>query len=479
LQTIPRFQWFNSVYHPKKKPPNKIFWTIAVGILVVHLIGLAVFGGIVLFAPGQPDGDPFEEPPRAETIDPVQIEFKRTLQEKQQKSQRPKQKLQVRTVNNLAMPDLDIQVPNLSGNANIGRVGGGFGDLGGSALGVGDISISLFDIKAKGEKFIFAVDVRSELLADAKGGIPTYDVIKEDILGVIDELPSGVLFNVILFDRARLEAWRPTLQPATESNKKSVAEWFEPVNKDANSTGIRRPNMNPSSWQDPLIAEHFRVRSSGGAFYFPMVTAAILEQEADGIYVLTDAIPDLGGAAYWTTDTPPSPQEINEARLEWVEDQGFDSLAEYFAMRRQVDLERNKRINQIMEKANAAREKAGKPPRIHTPGERRKLTRQTEAQVAKDIDNYAPNMPGDLGRGERERVSIDEREIKGLFERLLRANYDQKGNSRPLVNVIVFKGEDEEVSREEEDFIDEYVDFFDGDYRVLKGLGKIDSDQFR
>lgn len=458
------------MYRPKKNRPNKIFWIIAGGILGAHLIALAIFGGIVLFSPPEPDGDPFEEPPIAEKIDPVQIEFKRNLQEKQKKTQRPKQKLQVQTVNNLAMPDVDIQVPSLSNNADIGRVGGGFGDLGGAELGVGDMSVSLFDVKATGEKFLFAIDVNRDLLQDSKGGIPTYDVIKEDILEVISGLPSGVLFNVILFDRERMEAWRPEMEPATRNNKESVEKWLAPVNASAGSVGIRRQNFRPKAWEIPLIADGLSTASGYHGNYITMVTAGLLEQQPDGIFILSDGLPGFSDARMKTEEDR---RKEKEAFMEKIDDLGFDTEVEYRKARAATHSELMRRVREFKAEENKKRAKKGLPPRVYTWGETRKLQSEIEADLKREMDDYVPVIRV------HEITEVDEDEIEDLYERLLRMHYDQSGANRPRVNAIIFKGKDEEVSRGEEDDIDDFVDFFDGDYRILKGLGAIDSSDYQ
>ena len=120
-----------------------------------------IFGGITLYEAMRPLDADFEDPPPAEKIERVKLEYKVRMQEKQKQSARPKQKLQVQSVNNVNMPDLDIQVPNLGSSGNVGRFGDGrFGELEGGSLGIGEVSVDLFDIKSKGEKFLFVIDVR-------------------------------------------------------------------------------------------------------------------------------------------------------------------------------------------------------------------------------------------------------------------------------------------------------------------------------
>ena len=69
--------------------------------------------------------------------------------------------------------------------------------------------------------------------------------------------------------------------------------------------------------------------------------------------------------------------------------------------------------------------------------------------------------------------------MESFFERLMRLEFDQNSDDRPVVNAIIFKGEDEEWTKQNDRDVDDFVDFFDGDYRVLKGLGAIDSGSYQ
>ncbi len=461
------------MYHPKKKAPNKALWSIVAGILFLHLVALAIFGGITLYEAIQPGDPTFDKPPPAERIDPVKIEFKNRFQEKQKQTQRPRQKLQVQTVGNLAMPEIDIQVPNLGNTGDIGRFGDGrFGELGdGAALGIGEVSVEMFKIQARGEKFLFAIDVRPALLQDKKGGIPTYDVIKKDVLRVINDLPSGVLFNVFLFHDHRVEAWKPKLNPATKSNKEDIAEWIAPINTSPDQTGVRESNLEAESWQTPLIAERVNARSWDQDNARIMVTAAMLEQQPDAVFIFSDGLADFGGATYRSDEDS---AETQASRLAAVRELGFDSVEAYEKARESIKEEVNKRVAAFKKRENEQRKKKGIPPRVYTGRENSVLKGKIEKKVAEEVDNYVPRIDF-----QRFRTVIPEREIEGFFERILRTYYDALNDDRPQLNAIVFKGADEEVSEEQEEVIDDYVDFFDGDYRILKGLGAIDSEDFQ
>lgn len=457
------------MYHPKKKPPNKVLWSIVASILFLHVAALAIFGGLVLFEAIRPSDASFDEPPPAEKIERVRLEYKVRMKEKQMQSARPKQKLQVQTAQNLNMPDMDIQVPNLGNTGNIGRFGGDrFGGLGGG-LGIGEISVELFDLRSKGEKFLFVIDVRRDLMQDAKGGLPSYQVIKEDVLSLIDDLPAGVLFNVMLFDGVRLEAWRPQLMPASSGNKSDVRNWLTPVNSSANRIGLRRVNYRPQAWNEELPRNLLRSAHHQNTFY--LLAMAMIEQRADAIYIFTDALPAIDDTFYATYD-PEKAREAREEFLERVDDAGFDSEAEYRRARAQVSARVNQLVQQHKSREQAERARKGLPPRIYSGAEEGQLRRQMEEKVEDEFDGYVENIPMESAQVRNE---IDEREVRAALERLLRLHYDQNNFQRPQLNAVIFKGADETWTKTQEDRVEDFVDFFDGDHRVLKGLGAIES----
>lgn len=443
------------------------------GVLAVHLVALIIFGGWTVYQAVMPKDPSFEEPPPAEKIERVKLEYKVRMQEQQKKSARPKQKLQVKQISDINMPDMDIQVPNLNGSGAIGRFGdSNFGELGdGGGLSLGEISVDLFDIKAKGEKFLFIVDVRRDLLQDAKGGIPTYTVIKEDVTELVNGLPSGVLFNMILFDGYRLEAWRPQLFPATAENKKNFAEWLKPINTGIGQLGVRTHNYRPSALNQPFAE---RVRSSqGGNNQLLLAAVAGLEQRPDAIYILSDSMPDLEKIIERERRSEKEIKDMAAAYLDRIQSQtDFDTVEEYRRARSRSDAEIRKRVYQYKAKENEARSKKGIPPRVYTGGENNELRDRIEKQVAKDFDGYVPWIGGYSGA---ENNVIPEREVTDWLEKQQRLFFDQNADERPQLNAIVFKGKDETVSKEDEEVIDDFVDIFGGDYRILIGLGGIDS----
>ncbi|MBC2602822.1 vWA domain-containing protein [Puniceicoccus vermicola] len=427
---------------------------------------------MTLYEAIRPSNPTFEEPPPLEKIERVKLEYKVRMQEKQAKSARPKQRLQVKSVQNIQMPDVSIQVPTMGSTGNIGRFGeDNFGDLGDdNGLDVGAISVELFDIKAKGEKFLFVIDVERDLMQDSKGGLLTYNVIKEDLTELIMDLPSGVLFNVMLFDEGKLELWRPSLVAATKSNKESFAEWLKPVNSSPTQIGVRNRNYTPKSWNSQFAKDLLGSRwRTGNEVY--LVAMGILEQKPDAVYLFSDYLPPMADASYR------SEEDIEEAEknyIDKIEDAGFDSVEEYRAQRDAYAPKIRKRVEAFKAKEAAERKAKGIPPRIYSRGENWSLHSNIEKKLKEEDDDYVPHITKNWIYS-----TYSEREVKQFFEQLMRLEYDQNSDERPVLNAIIFKGEDEDWSKEQDDAVDDFVDYFQGDYRVLKGLGAIDSEKFQ
>lgn len=468
------------MYHPKKSKPNKILWSIFTSVAIFMMVTLAIFGGITLYEviyAGDPD---FDEPPPAERIDRVPLEYQVRLQQQQQQSSRPQQRLQVDTVANVSTPDLDIQVPDLNNPSNLGRVGdGSFGGLGdGSGLGIGQITVEMFDLRASGESFLFVIDVRRDLMQDAKGGIPTYAVIKEDLIRVIDELPSGVLFNVMLYDHvSRMEVWEQALVPATDSNKRRFAEWLKPVNTSLNSMGIRSNNFRTRSWQSDAARKLLTIRDRKFNRDLLILMAA-LEMQPDAIYIFTDDLPSMDSGVERSTGTNPNYERQMRDFEREVRRAGFDSVEDYRRQRQRFSQRVTQRMNEFKQQENRRRESQGIAPRVYTGQEDRDLRNRIEQEFSR-TDDYVPHIGGAPQQNPHVHTPIRRREVNEAFDRLMRMYYDQHAQQRPMLNAVIFRGADEEWTREQDRQVRELVRSFDGDHRVLKGLGAIDTEAAR
>jgi len=175
---------------------------------------------------------------------------------------------------------------------------------------VGDLTdkIHVFDIDALGEKLLFLIDVEPQLMIDSRGGMLTYNVIKQEVIKLVQGLPSGILFNAILFHDEGMHAWKPSLQSATAGNKQDFTEWLTPVNATKAEVGLPEggSNFKPNLWADEFPQRLF-TRSRGGNAK-TLVALGALEMKPDVIYFFSNYLP--------------SPESLVEIPDEWSDRKG-------------------------------------------------------------------------------------------------------------------------------------------------------------
>ena len=76
--------------------------------------------------------------------------------------------------------------------------------------------IEIFGVKGKGEKLFLILDTNDQMLIDEMGGIPAYNIIKDEMIRIVEELPPTALFNICVFHYAAGQA-QYTLFPSLVS----------------------------------------------------------------------------------------------------------------------------------------------------------------------------------------------------------------------------------------------------------------------
>ena len=67
------------------------------------------------------------------------------------------------------------------------------------------------------------------------------------------------------------------------------------------------------------------------------------------------------------------------------------------------------------------------------------------------------------------------RQIEGYFKKLIDVLYTDRGTQEPSINVVLFLAGNEEMRVEWEKSLKDYVRFFNGKYRIIRGLDEIKS----
>ncbi len=111
-------------------------------------------------------------------------------------------------------------------------------------ISAGDLSFAvaqfnLFGVRSRGEKVLFILDTSRNMMIDEIGGIPAYQLIKDELTGLLRRIPPTTLFNVIVFEaNGRVEAFTPELNTANEKNIEKLKRWIDPLNSYADKYGM-------------------------------------------------------------------------------------------------------------------------------------------------------------------------------------------------------------------------------------------------
>jgi hypothetical protein len=149
-------------------------------------------------------------------------------------------------------------------------------------LGAGLPQIDFFGIRAEGEKFVFIIDASPGMLAKETGGLPTYSYIKDRVRKTIVELPSVVLYNVILYDGQKIFQFRPQMVPATKANSAAFGAWIQPVNTNGNHAGLAEEQNNYRR------AESYQTAVGIDATCWLLALQSAFEQRPDNVFILSD-----------------------------------------------------------------------------------------------------------------------------------------------------------------------------------------------
>lgn len=259
---------------------------------------------------------------------------------KKKKMKKPKlrKRIVVQPKMNSTMPD--IRMPEISGVKG-GLGSGAAGGLGGSGgLGFTVPEIEVFGIKGKGEKICIILDSSPEIMEDELGGLPAYSIIKEELVRIVDGLPSIALFNVIVYDPNRTFMLFPNMVSANSANVAKVDQWLKPLNAVHAGMGSKDygvGTLGPGGLQNNEdmrvgVFEHQR------EWYRPAMLA--MKQQADAVFLLT---------CWWG----------NQWHYEEARDESWDQSS---AGRRYY--ESYEKAKKLLAEENRKRAAEGRPPRV-------------------------------------------------------------------------------------------------------------------
>ncbi|MFL2833339.1 MAG: hypothetical protein ACJ0BK_06985 [Coraliomargaritaceae bacterium] len=447
------------ITHQKKRKINPMLLNVLLISVGVHVVALFILGSITVYKYIIPDEAQFEEPsPVAEEQPPpeVKIEIKQ-----QPPKQQAMQSLRMKQVGNIAVSAVDVNLPNMQESFTVSAGMGGFGSgslLGGTrgTLGIGMSDISVFGLKTRAERILFVIDANSQMLTDAKGGLKSYKIIKDEITDMVGNLSAGTLFNVMMADRRNSKFFKKQLVPAGQEVHQQLIQWITPINANARNAGlvegasVRRERLDTLS-KDATHEDILWANQPGNDTAF--MTQLAVEQDVDAIFFI---------AGYHRGFERVRRRLTEQEEADWIRFSTSRKYQDQLAMhQKEVPIMQN-RINYKMKKINEERKAKGQPARVLNS---RWGIYSDYRELGLEWETEHP--------GWRPDYFLESREIEKYFKKVVDILYTNKGSEKPSVNVILFLAGDEEMRKEWEDQLDDYTDFFRGKYRIIRGLAEI------
>ncbi len=426
---------------------------------VAHVVLLVLFGSWTVYQYVAGNEAQFDEPPPdiEEVPPPENVEV--TIQ-KQRSQDTQQREIRMQPVANIAVPELQMETPDMADNFSVtAGVGGGLGGmslgggLGGVGLGVSQINV--FGLRDEGERILFVVDAGGNMMTDDRGGMNTYNAVKEELVRIAGTLAPGSLFNVMTYDsfRPHINRFSPDLIPATPENVNRLREWIEPINSNPSNFGPGGNNVSPNNIIDhpvgDIIANHGHRSNSR-----MRMLNVVLEQDVDLVYLITDRWP-----GFTNLRRPPTERE----RQEWQryrESDEFKRASERFnaAMPRVRE-----QVEAAEKRDNEQRARRGLPPRVFASG-----TLRAKA------NHYGIAMPSSPASDNR--YHEPGRNVEEYFRQVILQEYRRKGRTVPRINMIQLLAEDAQVNRDEINSIRNSLRHFrNGRVREVRGLAAIRS----
>jgi len=463
-----------AIHHFKaKRKRDTLLFKIMVTVAALHIAGMLLLGTLIITETIIIGESEFQAPPPPEKVEKNQQRAQeRRIQSNQNRSTKTTKRITVTTVKNQAMSEIAVTLPPGTLTTNIINMP--------TPTGIGNIdvlsSVDLFGVVSKSEKVLIVIDASANLMNEERGGLATYQVIRSDVKNLVNSLPSTMLFNLMAYSLTggyAIDLYRESLIAATESNKKGVSAWIDPINSSLDKIGVR----NTYKLRFPFLPQppHSQHYSAHKANCYRIYQAA-LEQGADTIYFLVTEWTDPDEIKQpWTeaqTESYRKRVEDFEARLirerakkGWTE----EKEAEY---QTKISIARAAGIAKArkwIEEENKRRKAAGQSLYVGTPD-----------QAMHEQKFYAPPQDGPPHIDLKPVVppTLKSYGLRGIInfykDNLTKDIYTSRGRTLPVVNMIVFKGKKEEIKPEESRVFKNWTQAHRGSYRILRGITPVE-----
>ena len=444
----------------QRRKMNPMLLNVLVFSAALHAIALFILGGITVVKYIIPDDAQFEEPAEVTEEEPppeVKIEIK------PKPEIQPMSNLRTKKIGNIAVADIAVDLPSSGDaftiNAGIGGFGGASNIIGSGRgqLEFGTSQVNVFGIKAKAERILFVIDTNRQMVTDKKGGLNSYRVIKDEITDMVGNLNAGTLYNVMLQDRSKTLLFKPNLVTAGSESHAQLVKWVAPINSNADKPGLegvrgaKRPTL--SALTESSVYPALRLGHRGNETIF--ITQHALEQNIDTIFFITGYHQGFEAVR----------RDLNEKEeKDWQKKINSREYKEQLAEhQKEVPVMQQRIINEL-NRINTERKKKGQPPRVLE-------QRHGVYSNANELGlNWKTRHPG-----HRPHPLIKPRDIRKYVTQLNEQLYQQFDKPVPSINVVLFLAEDQAFSNQAQQQLKDYVRFYKGKHRIIRGEKEIKS----
>lgn len=456
-------------FRPKKEKRGLLSQVFII-VAIIQVVLLITMGSVIVTQSIITEEKKFDAPPTIEKVDQARKETRVRVQQQQKKTQKLTRRISITNPQNTNLPQVNITLPpTMSMGAGISAISNI--DMT-SKFNIVTTTVDIGGIKSKTEKVLICIDTGKYLMTDERGGLDTYKAIREDIKKLINNLPPTVLFNLMAYSTeygTSINMFQPSLVAATSANKKMACDFVEPLNASLSRLG---PGGNNYKLKYPFLPQppdsnHYSQYASN----IYRIYQAALEQGADTIYILTTS---------WT-----DPERIKKPWNNAQTQRYIRDMARYSEnverQRRQAGWNDQKQIEYEREDMIARRDGIKKAREwIKAENDRRAKKGQPlyTGNVYKAMyDNKfyvrPKEVPPSIGvkAPEVKFESYGRSGILKYYDKLFKEVYRDKQMKPPTLNMIVFRGKNENLTPAENRVIKQFTSSNNGGRsRVLRGL---------
>ncbi len=456
-------------FRPKKEKRGLLYQVFII-VAIIQVVLLITMGSVIVTQSIITEEKKFDAPPTIEKVDQARKETRVRVQQQQKKTQKLTRRISITNPQNTNLPQVNITLPpTMSMGAGISAISNI--DMT-SKFNIVTTTVDIGGIKSKTEKVLICIDTGKYLMTDERGGLDTYKAIREDIKKLINNLPPTVLFNLMAYSTeygTSINMFQPSLVAATSANKRMACDFVEPLNASLSRLG---PGGNNYKLKYPFLPQppdsnHYSQYASN----IYRIYQAALEQGADTIYILTTS---------WT-----DPERIKKPWNNAQTQRYIRDMARYSEnverQRRQAGWNDQKQIEYEREDMIARRDGIKKAREwIKAENDRRAKKGQPlyTGNVYKAMyDNKfyvrPKEVPPSIGvkAPEVKFESYGRSGILKYYDKLFKEVYRDKQMKPPTLNMIVFRGKNENLTPAENRVIKQFTSSNNGGRsRVLRGL---------